>query len=696
MRAMRSGLSQRLVTVDLNGDSVRDLIAGAIDGTLIGGYSVDVTGLTMLATHTFDAGVKPFAVWSTLPSVAVGRSDGFLTVYDNGIHPTNDDQASKRPGLRLGGYYANGGDRQLLTTPRVASLDSLGKDAILVPDSRRSLLRLDAAFAGMTVPPKQVWARSHTYVSTIIPGKSGSEPGIVCFGQVEPVTSEPDYYIAWLRPYGTTRWQQLVEKAPINDPIPGDFDLDGVPDVVFEWGSPTDLLLHTRGLSGASGATIWNGPAIDPGAGRSPYGNSVVDWNSDGVDDVVDIAPGLRVLSGVNGEVLGTGNDTFFYFMPTLFDVDGDGVDEITLHGGYYPARTLSHDLNTALWIGDDDRPYLYGAIASCPQVPILVGGSLAHPSRLKMTPLSGASAGKYSTVVLAGGKLFPNEDSAEAAGAPMGPLTATTVHSNLTGKGRPSALVGSSDGWLYAVDPCTGQLDWSLGFGAAVGEAVYGDVDGDGIDEVLVSAADGYLYGVRNKAIYPPAAVRDILVAEAPDGQDIDSAALGTKMGCAWSTVVGATGYQVAFVADGVGYLTSPPWRDVGTALWLGFDSGITLGGGQRYRCSVRAVSSTGDPSPDVPSDGFVLAEESDSGTDAEASESGAEAGETGAGGADAKTDGALDAGPQSPQDRGEVLGGGCTCMAGSSNPRARLHAAILTLLALASLRRATKQVRN
>lgn len=34
--------------------------------------------------------------------------------------------------------------------------------------------------------------------------------------------------------------------------------------------------------------------------------------------------------------------------------------------------------------------------------------------------------------------------------------------------------------------------LDWSLGFDAAVGEAVYVDTDGDGLDEVIVSVADG------------------------------------------------------------------------------------------------------------------------------------------------------------------------------------------------------------
>ena len=32
--------------------------------------------------------------------------------------------------------------------------------------------------------------------------------------------------------------------------------------------------------------------------------------------------------------------------------------DEVTLTGGYFPARTLAHDLVTPLWTGADDRPY--------------------------------------------------------------------------------------------------------------------------------------------------------------------------------------------------------------------------------------------------------------------------------------------------------------------------------------------------
>jgi len=80
----------------------------------------------------------------------------------------------------------------------------------------------------------------------------------------------------------------------------------------------------------------------------------------------------------------------------------------------------------------------------------------------------------------LPGGRLS-TEAAAIAAGAKLGQLTSTAVHGNLTGHGRPSVVVGSTDGWLYAVNACTGELDFSYDFGSAVGSPTFGDTDGEG-----------------------------------------------------------------------------------------------------------------------------------------------------------------------------------------------------------------------
>src|SRR5262249_47307867 len=142
------------------------------------------------------------------------------------------------------------------------------------------------------------------------------------------------------------------------------------------------------------------------------------------------------------------------------------------------------------------------------------VEGSLASSARLRMTRVSGTSTGSTTTIVLASGQAFPDEASATAAGATLGQLTATNVHPNLTGSGLPIAVVGSSDGYLYAVDPCSATLEFAYRFGDPVGEPVFGDTDGDGRDEILVTSADGYLYGIKNEAIAKPSFVDDIDLA--------------------------------------------------------------------------------------------------------------------------------------------------------------------------------------
>ena len=72
--------------------------------------------------------------------------------------------------------------------------------------------------------------------------------------------------------------------------------------------------------------------------------------------------------------------------------------------------------------------------------------------------------------LVLAGGRVFANEADAIAAGVRLGQLTSVNVHADLTGAGHPTAVVGSSDGWLYGVDLCARTKDFAVAFPAPVG----------------------------------------------------------------------------------------------------------------------------------------------------------------------------------------------------------------------------------
>jgi hypothetical protein len=511
----------------------------------------------------------------------------------------------------------------------VASLDGTPVERILVPDSRDALLRIDADQASFAAPPVTAWARTHTYAPTVVGHIAAGGPGIACLAYQEPLADPPQNLVRLLGPDGSELWSVPIERNAFNDLVPGRFNADAVPGLAVQWGDPSDTLLRTRALSGVDGATIWDATPIDPGAGRQPAGLSVEDWNGDARDDVLFEGGTLRVLSGANGAQILSGGAPAAYFLPTLFDANGDGKDEVTLHGGFLPANMLSHDLSTTLWTSSiDDRPYPYGAVAVCPSGPVLVEGSLEAPSQLAITPMVGPNAGITSTFVLAGGAKYPDAPSATMAGAALGQLTSAATHANLTGAGRPSTLMGSSDGWLYAVNPCDGSLDFSMNLGAAVGQPVFGDTDGDGKDEILVTVADGYLYDIKNLAIAPPGFVWDIDLAHGitTDISDIDTV---DTLYCKWGAVPGATGYEVSIVADGGGFATqNPTWKPVDAATTVATLPGLALTDGSKYFCAVRAVGPKGR-SPDALAKGVVVHKPKDGGTeDAGTEDAGADGG--------------------------------------------------------------------
>ncbi len=164
--------------------------------------------------------------------------------------------------------------------------------------------------------------------------------------------------------------------------------------------------------------------------------------------------------------------------------------------------------------------------------------------------------------------------------------------------------MVGSADGWLYAVDPCAGTLDFAVPFGAPVGAVAIADTDGDGNDELLVSVADGYLYGLKNAPLRGPGIVRDLDPATA-SGDDVDEVTTRDTLSASWDPVPGATGYEVAIAKADGGYVFYPPWQPVDATSYT--RTGLALEDGVQYVFAVRALSADGR-SPDILSDGVLV----------------------------------------------------------------------------------------
>ena len=585
----------RLMLADVDGDA--DLELFTIDTkqpNRMPVYALSANAAVELRDWTASAGSQIQAAWVGADGrLLISSTDGRLTT----LAP---DMQSTVGSVRAGGYYDAGGGKHLPNAPVAGQLVGSAAAEVVVPDSRKIVVAFSPQGATNAAPPTPLWSIDSASAPAIVAGIGLGGPG-VAVRRVDTMVVPPISTLSVLDLTGHARWTVPIGPTVFNDALPGNFDGDAVPDLVVQWGLTSNTALHTSAFAGSDGHVLWTHVA-DNGIVRFPSGAAVIDWNGDGRDDVVFHHYATRVLDGRTGLPLVEGALTpTWYFMPTLVDVTGDGQPEIALHGGQQPIRVLDRDL-TDRWVSpDDDRPQPYAAAARCGTLPVLASTSKQNPARLKVTDLAGPQAGQAAIVILAGGKVFASEAAAVAAGERLGQLTSVNVHADLTGLGHPTAVIGSSDGWLYGIDLCARTKDFAVAFPAPVGAVAMADVDGDDKDEIMVSVADGFLYGLANAPVAGPAAVRDVEPGSASTF-DVDEVETRDTLAAAWDAVPGATGYEIAVARADGGYVSSPPWQAAsGTSATV---TGLTLVDGARYVIAVRARVAAG-PSPDILSDG-------------------------------------------------------------------------------------------
>src|SRR6185295_8057587 len=102
---------------------------------------------------------------------------------------------------------------------------------------------------------------------------------------------------------------------------------------------------------------------------------------------------------------------------------------------------------------------------------------------------------------------------------------------------------VGSTDGYLYALDACSLGVRWSKFLGASVAEPVIGDTDGDGADEIMVGTADGFIAHLD----IPKCASPKSVIFPGEDPSVPRSLAPGELLEVSFDTVDGASGYEYA-----------------------------------------------------------------------------------------------------------------------------------------------------
>lgn len=576
------------LALDLDADPALELIVSGLDAmgrstlwalngdtnppTELGHFSAP-NGITLLTSAVAQHVTQPYS------QVITVTSDGYLIVLDRMMQPTNriTEGEIELPGMRIGGYYS--GPYGIGSTPSIARLDS---QAVLVRDSRPSLLRLDASSASPSTAPRIVWERRGAQWPVVadVDG-DGARDVIVAEGadvvNVDPATGSHE------------RWRARGAIGPgglYGDLLPARRGA-GLVDIYLPRALPGSVF-QAVAINGATGDVRWSGFTRALSWGYQSY--SVGDLTGDGTDDFVSVTNSTHVLTGVDG-TLSSDNGTFVaYAMPMQTDANGDGVTDVWVHGGYYADRLISRTMTTTVVRSDRTAPNTghYGARVTCSGVAAVVEsgyntGDLWTMRLSDATPLAHrtlASGGAYDVGTV------PSDHPIGLAG------NVTAVGD--VGTGHPAVLAGSTDGYLYALDPCTLAAIWSLDLRYPVGESVVGDVNGADPDELLVTCADGFLYGIGRAAYESPNPVLDVDPLAGHPDTDVDTVDTVDTLWARWSPVTGATSYEAGVYSAGGSETRFPNFTSVGNVTSTRIDM-LPLRQGQRYYVSVHAIGPNG-----------------------------------------------------------------------------------------------------
>lgn len=589
-----SRLTTSLVAYDLDGAAPRAL------GTFAAASNSTV--LTAQRGHDLS---RPYA------QTVVVTSDGYLSSLDREMRSTNRlvNAEFTIPGMRVGGYY--GGPSAIGASPvgntavvgSLPGVDGADERAVVVRDSRPVLVRLDATRASLAAPPRVRWERARAAWPCLadLDGDGHNEVAAIEGRDLVAIDGAEG---------ARARWTLRDAAGPVGTGIIGDvlpMRRAGV--------SGHDVMFFARAASGeirpsqargVDGALRWNSFSRAPHSGFGAY--AVADLTGDGTDDVVTAYNSVLLFDGGDGALAREwGNAP--YTMPMVAPFSGS-EPEVLLFAQARSDALLSRALAPR---GVDAGPSYtapWGAAVRClgeaavAHVPL--GTSELRVSRPQRWHADGTAApdAVVARAVVAGGQSYATAELVPAT-ARQGALSNVTSVDDLDGMGHAGVLVGSSDGWLYALDACTLALRWSLNFRYPVGEPIVADANGDGVDDVLVGVGDGYLYALAPRTLPAPTEVRDV----APPGDardvDVDESETFNTLHAAWPAVPGVTRYQVRVITAAGTALGFPEYVEVSDTSTRLTDLALRLGG--TYRVGVVAVGSDGS-SVEALSDGVTV----------------------------------------------------------------------------------------
>jgi hypothetical protein len=707
-RRQRGYADSSIVSVPEADGTHRALIVSTNSGQRIVSYNIREEGAAVrLNELDLGAGLTVGAVQPQQNLSAMGeglllsRSDGVMVVLDRQLAPRNLGTSEvPLPGVRFGGYYSGGCGS--FAAPVASRLDGRG-DSILMVNSQRELLRLDAATATRVRPPEVAWRWAGAAAPNIIDVDGDGAKDIVAVTDTR-LSGQ----------FGTVNARRADGTSSIFSRFIPDTSTESVYGDVVPLAGPGGVRLSVVAANSGDGnsrAYVFSArgdrlfatpPTRFAGSGLGYI--SAYDITGDMRDDFMfEQAAVLYLVNGDSGAALGQGLATYpqmnvitagragatqFITGGAYARVEGIRLDRDAMMN-YVPAAQWSWS-NTTYPLGSPSN--CFGAVVQCPD-------GLRYAQAVSTSPrvvVTNATTGAIVfDVPLAQGRAFESEIELRASVPAPGLLTNVNATPSITGAATmtPAFVVGSSEGYLYALDACsaTPNVRWAMNFRAPVGEAIFADTDADGTDEIIVSSADGFLHGIDTETFPAPSFVHDTDPPRVP-AMDVDER-VGTSLEAVWAPVMGATAYEWALftasgspVSRGVRPEDGPFIRTTNTtAFW---NEGLV--DGTRYLFAVRAIGAGGVASVETLSDGVrfvrgstVADAGSDASDDASVTDTGApsDAGSDAGATADAASmDAANDAG-------GGSSAGGCGCRVPARSAPNAPAAALTVLAALAAI---------
>ncbi|MEQ9076178.1 MAG: VCBS repeat-containing protein [Sandaracinaceae bacterium] len=659
------------LTVPLPG-STRGLVV--LEGDTLKLWDLSGSTPVMAGSYALPPNVTAVAVASQVdasrpgPGALLVRSDGFLVVLDRTLAAINFGGAEiPLPGIRTGGYYS--GDHGLGPVPVAASFGRAAEEVVVL-DSRGGLIRLATADATITQPPEQVfrWQGVRFPLLTDVDGDGITD--VVAVDDTRMHAREADgTSVLFTTPVAMGQQNTHGDVVPIGSGASRRF-VTGI----FDRGDGNGSLAAVS----VAGASSWRTTPVRVAGSGFGY-PTVDDVQGDGGDDLlVNMASPLRAIDGADGTILGTTRGGHSN-MP--INVRGRAGSTTTLWAGSHTPPggiTIAQPFSGSsdVWELDYRATRHFGAVVECPDGLQL---AISRFGSAQLTVARAEDGANRRDVYAADGNLFLSAEAAAASGAIAGLLGNATATQDLGG-GQPAVLFGSTDGYLYAIDPCSEPLRkiWSLSFRAPVGEAIFADTDGDGLEELVVSAADGFLYGVDTEALPAPETVLDTDPGLGLTTEDVDETR-GAALGARWDAVPEAESYEYAVFTIGGSPVTRNPMDETNPFIpttSTSVEHRLGLEAGTTYFFAVRAIGAEGTSSEAL-SDGTLYAYDPSSVDGGVTLDAGAPVDASGGGDASVGRDGGGGSGGE----------GGCGCRAAGTG-RAPLWA-LLALGAFAWWRR-------